>query len=536
MIDILLEECVLYARKSRSDDPKLTVEEVLRNHEQELDDWCERNLGGKIAEKQRYKEVVSGEKISERPELQKVLQEIEKPNIKYIVTNEPSRLSRGYLDEIGYLVKLLRYNKITVITPFKIYNLEDKYDRENFERELKQGNEYLEYYKFIQKRGKDIKISNGEYIGAIRPYGYDKISYKEGRRTVRTLKINEEEAEVVRMMFKWYAYEGLTIYGVAKRLNDMGIKNGSGNIWRPEDSLKEILRNPLYIGKIRWGRQKMITTVVNQQLITRKLKTEDYEIVEGLHEAIIDEETFNKALEERKKHVPKKIKTQMRNPFARILKCRECGEPLKYTTNAQKTDERLQCPNTRDCSCSGVLIDDLMDAVCKTIEETIENFSVTVKNSDEGVFEEYEKKVALLKKRIITLEQTELSQWESQTNPDVSQRMPQHIFKQLNDKVVAEKEEAKNTLETLLANAPKKVDYEERIYTLKTALKNLKDKNVDIETKNRFLQDIFKEIKFYRQKSTRLNKIEAEKRGIPYEYRKPCWYNPPFELEITFRE
>jgi DNA invertase Pin-like site-specific DNA recombinase len=536
IIDILLEECLMYLRKSRADDIDKTVEEVLHNHKMELDDWCERNLGGTISQDRVFKEVVSGEKMAERPELQKLLREIEKPNIKYIITNEPSRLSRGYLDEIGILIKLLRYNHITVITPSKIYNLEDEYDRENFERELKRGNEYLEYYKKIQKRGKDIKVLSGEYIGAVRPYGYNKISYKEGRRTVRTLEINQEEAEIVRMMFKWYAYEGYTIYGVAKKLNEMGIKNGNGRKWDPENGLKEILRSPLYLGKIRWGRQKNITTVENQQIITRKLKTEDYQIVDGLHEAIIDEETYNKAQEERKKHVPKKIKSQLRNPFAKILRCRECGIPMKYTSVPKYNDERLQCPNTVDCSCGGVILNELIETVCRILEETIENFNVTIQNSNEDVFEEYEKKIESLRKRLQVLEQTELSQWESQTNPDVSQRMPPHIFKQLNEKTVAEKEEVKALLENALANAPKKVDYEEKIYAFQKALEYLKDDEIDVGIKNKFLQDIFKEIKFYRPKATRLTRKEAEKRGIPYEYRKPCWDTPPFELEITFRE
>jgi DNA invertase Pin-like site-specific DNA recombinase len=192
LVDILLEEVVMYLRKSRSDDPALTVQEVLRNHEKELDDWCERNLGGTIDEKRKYKEIVSGEKMAERPELQKILKELERPDIKYLITNEPQRLSRGYLDEIGKLVLLLRHNHITVITPTKIYNMEDEYDRELFERELKRGNEYLEYFKKIQKRGKDRKVADGEYIGNIVPYGYKKKQYKEGKRTIKTLEVVPE--------------------------------------------------------------------------------------------------------------------------------------------------------------------------------------------------------------------------------------------------------------------------------------------------------------------------------------------------------
>jgi len=74
---LLLEEILMYLRKSRADDPSLTVEEVLANHEKILDDWCERNLGGRIPEENRFREVVSGETIESRPEINKVLRKIE---------------------------------------------------------------------------------------------------------------------------------------------------------------------------------------------------------------------------------------------------------------------------------------------------------------------------------------------------------------------------------------------------------------------------------------------------------------------------
>ena len=61
------DEIIAYLRKSRADDPLLTVEEVLARHEAILDGWAERNLGAKVTEK--YREVCSGETIADRPEI-----------------------------------------------------------------------------------------------------------------------------------------------------------------------------------------------------------------------------------------------------------------------------------------------------------------------------------------------------------------------------------------------------------------------------------------------------------------------------------
>ena len=75
--DFNSDEILIYLRKSRSDDPTLSVEEVLRRHETILDDWAEKNIGEVIPECNKFREVVSGETIADRPEIQKLLKAIE---------------------------------------------------------------------------------------------------------------------------------------------------------------------------------------------------------------------------------------------------------------------------------------------------------------------------------------------------------------------------------------------------------------------------------------------------------------------------
>lgn len=141
------EEILEYLRKSRSDDPTLSVDEVLSRHREILKNWEERNLDGFVPEENIYREVVSGETLDGRPEILRILKRIEDPRIKAILVVDVQRLSRGDLEDCGRLIKLLRYTKTHVITPQKTYDLDDEYDRDAFERELKRGNEYLEYFK-----------------------------------------------------------------------------------------------------------------------------------------------------------------------------------------------------------------------------------------------------------------------------------------------------------------------------------------------------------------------------------------------------
>ena len=203
------DEIIVYLRKSRSDDPLLSIEEVLSKHEEILDEWSVKNLGATVPEKNKYREVVSGETLKDRPEIQTVLHEIESPKIKGVLVVEPQRLTRGDLEDIGRLMKLLKHTNTMVLTPQRIYDLHDDYDMDAFERELKRGNEYLEYTKKILNRGRLLSVSQGNFIGSIPPYGYDKTFIMEGRRKCPTLKINEDQAEVVRMIFDMYVNQDM---------------------------------------------------------------------------------------------------------------------------------------------------------------------------------------------------------------------------------------------------------------------------------------------------------------------------------------
>ena len=119
-----------------------------------LDDFCRRTWDALVPEQNRFREVVSGETIESRPEIKKVLRLIEQDRYKAILIVEPQRLSRGDLEDIGRLSKLLRYTHTYVLTLQYSYDLADERDRDYFERELKRGNEYLEYSKRIMANGK----------------------------------------------------------------------------------------------------------------------------------------------------------------------------------------------------------------------------------------------------------------------------------------------------------------------------------------------------------------------------------------------
>jgi hypothetical protein len=530
------DEVIEYLRKSRSDDPLLTTEEVLKKHEMELDEWALRNMGEKVPEKNKFREVVSGETLSERPEIQKVLKLIESPYYKAISVVEPSRLTRGDLEDIGKIIKLLRYTGTYVITPHKVYDLTDEYDRDAFERELKRGNEYLEYTKKIMLRGKIIAVREGQYIATYPPYGYKKISYKEGRRTIRTLEIINEEAEVVKMIFDWYVNKNMSMNGVAYKLDDLGFKPARAEHFTKE-TIQEILSNEVYLGKIRWQYRKSVISVENQEIIKSRPREDKGTMLlfDGLHDALISQEIFDKAQEKRSKNVPLRKSQALKNPLAGILYCKKCGRAMKMREANGKNKRRFECSNIRHCQSSGILYDDVIEKLLYVLEECIEDFEYKLTDDNLSEVAEHEKQIELLERKLESLQRKEVEQWEAQVNPDESQRMPQHIFKQLNEKVTNDIKETKTTLKMLYETVPEKISYEEKIVSFSFALQSLKDETVDADTKNLYLKEIIEKITLDRDKSFRLTKALAKEMGVPYTH-KLCWYNHPFHMDITLRD
>ena len=538
------DEFLVYLRKSRTDDPLLSVEEVLARHEAILDEWAERNLGQKIPEENKFREIVSGETIADRPEVQKVLKMIESPKYKVVLIVEVQRLSRGDLEDAGRLIKLLRYTNTLVVTPPKTYDLSDEYDRDAFERELKRGNEFLEYQKKIMNRGRLLSVSQGNYVGSNPPYGYDKAWVMEGKRKCPTLAINEEEANVVRMIFDMYVNQDMGRPSICYRLDELKIKPPKGKRWSPE-GLKDLLENVHYLGKVKWYWRKTVTIVEDGEIkkTNPKSKLGEYLIYDGKHEAIISEELFQAALDKQGRNHRAKVSTKIRNPFAGLLYC-QCGKAMTYRTYKHHDGEpRLICRDQSYCHTGSCTYEELIDVVCNILSESIADFEIRIKNNEGDSVKQHEKLIKSLEKRLEDINARELSQWEAQSDPDPANRMPQAIFRQLNEKLQREKAEVQETLHNAYSSMPISVNYEERLVKFKDALEALRDPNKDAAHKNRLLKDCIERIIYKREKAERIQSQQVtyyDKEKKRTRRKSPLhtggnWTRPPIELEVKLK-
>lgn len=542
------DEIFVYLRKSRSDDPLLSVEEVLARHEAILDEWAEKYLGERIPEKNKYREVVSGETIADRPKIQEILKKIESPKIKAVLVVEVQRLSRGDLEDAGRIIKLFRFTNTLVITPQKTYNLQDEYDRDAFERELKRGNEFLEYTKKIMNRGRLLSVSQGNYIGSEPPYGYNKTWIMEGKRKCPTLAINEEEAAVVRMIFDMYANQDMGRVNICHRLDELGIKPARGERWSPS-GLKDLLENVHYLGKVKWNWRKTVTVVEDGEIkkTAPKQKMGDYLIFEGKHPAIISEELFAAAQDKQGRNYRAKAKTKLRNPLAGLVYCR-CGRTMSLRTyKAHNGKPRLLCDDQVHCGTGSCLYDEMIDLVCKILEDSIADFEIKMNQDNTNSRKLHEAMIKNLEKRLKDINARELSQWEAQSDPDPSKRMPAAIFYQLNEKLLKEKGEVETALYNAYESMPAPTDYENKIAMFSDALNALRNPDVDAAKKNALLKECIDRIDYYREKPIRLKNPEkrTKKNGRPDGKGRSLKPNPmksgsnwqahPIEIEVKLR-
>lgn len=379
----------IYLRKSRADNPQEAIENVLERHENILQKYAKEKLGFKIADDYIFREVVSGETIDARPKMQKLLSCIEEGCVTAVLIVEPQRLTRGDLSDCGRIINTFKYSDTPIITPQKTYNLNEKYDRKFFEMELMRGNDYLEYTKEILARGRLSSVSEGKYIGNTAPYGYNR--YKLPDQKGWSLAINEEEASVVKLIYKLYLEDSIGAVKIADTLTALKFKPRNKKYWTAP-TVREILTNIAYTGKIKFGERALVKTMQNGQIVKSRPRSKSYIIADGLHKAIIDEDTFNAVQIKLESHtvVNQKSKNDdIANPLSGILICSDCGAKIQQRPKGGRTAQDSLLCKTRNCPCVGsytyIVENRLLEALAVWLKDY--KLNTAHKASDTNIYE-----------------------------------------------------------------------------------------------------------------------------------------------------
>jgi site-specific DNA recombinase len=319
----------MYLRKSRADiEAEARGEgETLARHEKVLLDLAAK-MRISIPEEAIYREVVSGETIAARPVMQKLLAEIEQGVWDGVLVMEVERLARGDTIDQGIVAQTFKYSGAKIITPMKTYDPSNEFDEEYFEFGLFMSRrEYKTINRRLQ-RGREISAREGKFVGNVPPYGYRR--KKLERDKGYTLVPDADEAKIVKLIYDWFTSPSrIGVSSIRNRLNDMRVPTRKGGPWSDE-TVRSILTNPVYIGKIRWLGRPQVKRIVNGEVVRRRPRADEPIIVDGKHEAIIDENTYNRAqyLFAMNATAPVPSRREIQNPLAGIVTCGICGRKM----------------------------------------------------------------------------------------------------------------------------------------------------------------------------------------------------------------
>ena len=337
-------KCYIYTRVSTSIQVDGYSLDAQKDKLRKYADFQDMEIAGEYSD-----EGVSGKNIIGRPEFQRMMQDIEdgKDDVSFVLVFKLSRFGRNAADVLSSLQKMQDFDVNLICVEDGIDSSKDagklmisvlsavaEIERENIRTQTMAGREQ--------------KAREGKWNGGFAPYGY---KLEDGE-----LKIAEDEVEIIRIIFDRHVNMGEGPVTIARYLNDHGYKKKlRQNNTIPgfsESFVKKVLANPVYAGKIAYGRRKTEKKpgTHNEMHIVAQ---DDYPVYEGMHEAIISEEMWNIVEERRKK------KSSIRAPktnrhvaiLSGILKCPCCGKGM-YSNTSKPHGKDNRERNYYYCKCN----------------------------------------------------------------------------------------------------------------------------------------------------------------------------------------
>ena len=425
-------------------------------------------------------EGISGKQIKHRKQFQQMMIDAKAKKFDKVVVKDVSRFARNTVDLLQSVRELKSYGV--------------QVDFLNNGEVMEGGSEFIltilgamaqQESANMSKRvkfGKDITAKKGRVPNLV--FGYDKIPDER-----YTLKINEEEAKIVKEIFESYVYKGIGTTKIAWNLNDRGIRTKKTKSKWVQTSIVRMLKNPIYTGRVTNKKSEVTDFITGTR---KELPEEEWIVVERPEMRIISDELFNRAqelLEQRSNEFKlnnKREKTEYL--FSTLIYCKHCGysfrrikrkytadgpEYIRWVCSGRNSMGVNHCPNT-------TVIDEeeLLNAIkiylksliknkkdfMKAVEKEFEKITKLRENnerSEESLLKEIEK-VTVKKQKYMEMFQNEiiniqeLKKYTNPLNEDIArlERELKLITSEIKEKDVLEKELNKTikTVDDILNN------------------------------------------------------------------------------------
>lgn len=412
----------------------------------------------------------------DRPQFEKMMEEVRKGHIDCIVVKDLSRFGRNYKEAGNYLERIFPFLGVRFIA------VNDGFDTLTAQRG---ADGYLVPLKNLinEVYSKDIsrksgsalaaKQKNGDFIGAWAPYGYRKQPDNPHK-----LEPDEATAPVVRQIFRWRA-GGMGITQIARRLNDSGVPSPSAYLYNTGvcktekyngvswyvQTVKNLLSRQVYIGHMVQGTKRQSFYENRGQY---KKPREEWIVVENTHEPLIDRETFDKVQELARRKNAEYFENLGRfthletteNILKGLVCCADCKRPLvryKNVSHEKKLWYTFICPTHANdigsCPLKNIREDALFPMLLQAIQTQIAlaaDMEAIVRRLNSSP--KYRKQTATLQGKLDTAKKALMrynSLYDSLYQNYVDQLMTEQEYMTLKRRYKAEAEEAEQLIETL---------------------------------------------------------------------------------------
>lgn len=331
-----------YARISREDGDKEESDSIGTQFDI-IDDYIAHN--DDITFIDRYSDDGWSGTNFDRPDFMRLMEDIKKGKINCVIVKDLSRLGRNYILVGQYLEMIFPMLNIRFISVNdRIDSIKDPASINNALVSFKNvmNDEYCRDISNKVRSSLDRKRSKGEFIGSFASYGYMKDPDDHHH-----LIVDPVAAEVVKNIFDWFL-QGMSILGIAKRLNHMGIPNPSAykrqcglnyrhpagqldSAW-PDSSVKRVLKNRLYVGDMVQNKNRTKSYKVQ---ISVAVPEEKWVIVPNMHEAIIDREKFETVQQLLMRDTRTSPGINHVSIFAGYIRCADCLRAMGKKSVAQ---------------------------------------------------------------------------------------------------------------------------------------------------------------------------------------------------------
>lgn len=498
----------IHLRKSRKDieEEKAAAKngdsyDTLERHRKRIFEVVKREKHNVI---DRFEEVITGENIADRPEMQSLLRRVENGEVDAVLVVDLDRLGRGDMLDQGMIDRAFRYSNTKIITPTEYYDPQDD------SWELVFGVKSIisrQELKLINKRlynGRVDSVKEGRHIGKKAPYGY-----KKDESLI--LSPDPDTEWIVKQIFQW-TIDGKGRRVIADDLNDMGIDApaGKGKKWS-YISVRNIIQNEVYQGDIVWGKRKY--TKKNSKYESYSVPSDQWKVKKDAHLPIVSRELFKKAndIVSSRYNPPTSEHNKLVNAMAGILQCKKCGYAMWRIKSSYKSKDGshsqaafMLCTNS-ECrkrkQNKGAPYYQVENALIKALERLVEQFRVL----HEGKASKATINIKPLEK-VLSNKQDDLLQMQTQLDNihDLLERgvydLDKFMQRQnlINDRIQSTRADIMSLEQEIEREKTRAKHVKEVIPTIINVIQAYKSTD-DVLTKNRLLKSILEKATYYRE-------------------------------------